>query len=235
MWFSITELWVYYGKVPAVKGISMEVEKGQVVTVIGSNGAGKTTLMRTISGLKRAIKGSIYYQNERIDGKPPERILRMGIAHVPEGRRVFPFMSVSDNLNLGAYSRKDPNMINRDLESIFVYFPRLKERLEQFAGSLSGGEQQMLAIGRALMSKPEMLLLDEPSLGLAPKMVAEVGRIIKNINNKGVTIALVEQNANMALKVAQKGFVMVTGEIILTSDTASLLGNEHVKKAYLGI
>jgi len=233
MWFSITDLWVYYEKVVAVRGVSVEIEKGEIVTLIGANGAGKTTLLRTVSGLKKATKGTIYYQNERIDGKSPEKILRKGIAHVPEGRRVFPFMSVLDNLILGSYLRRDE--IKSDLQVVFEHFPRLKERLGQRAGSLSGGEQQMLAIGRALMSKPRLLLLDEPSLGLAPKMVTEVGRIIKEINKNGVTVILVEQNANMALKVAQRGYVMATGEIILNSDTKVLLRNEDVKRAYLGI
>jgi len=233
MWFSITDLWVYYEKVVAVRGVSVEIEEGEIVTLIGANGAGKTTLLRTVSGLKKATKGAIYYQNERIEGKSPEKILRKGIAHVPEGRRIFPFMSVIDNLILGSYLRRDE--IKSDLQMVFEHFPRLKERLGQRAGSLSGGEQQMLAIGRALMSKPLLLLLDEPSLGLAPKMVTEVGRIIQEINKNGVTVILVEQNANMALKVAQRGYVMATGEIILNSDTKVLLRNEDVKRAYLGI
>lgn len=235
MWFSISDLWVYYGKVAAVRGLSMGIEKEEIVTLIGANGAGKTTLLRTVSGLKKATKGTIHYQTEQIDGKPPEKILRKGIAHVPEGRRVFPFMSVFDNLFLGAYARRDKEEMEKDLQIVFGHFPRLMERLAQRAGSLSGGEQQMLAIGRALMSRPLLLLLDEPSLGLAPFMVAEVGRIIRDINKNGVTIILVEQNANMALKVAQRGYVMITGEIILSSDTSGLMGNEHVKKAYLGI
>ena len=235
MWFSISDLWVYYGKVAAVRGLSMGIEKEEIVTLFGAIGAGKTTLLRTVSGLKKSTKGTIHYKNEQIDGKPPEKILRKGIAHVPEGRRVFPFMSVFDNLFLGAYARRDKEETEKDLQKVFGHFPRLMERLAQRAGSLSGGEQQMLAIGRALMSRPLLLLLDEPSLGLAPLMVAEVGRIIKDINKNGVTIILVEQNANMALKVAQRGYVMITGEIILSSDTSGLMGNEHVKRAYLGI
>jgi branched-chain amino acid transport system ATP-binding protein len=235
MLFKIEDLWVYYGKVVAVRGLSMEIGREEIVAIIGPNGAGKTTLLRTISGLKKAAGGTIHYQGERIDGKLPEKILRKGIAHVPEGRRVFPFMSVLDNLILGAYARRDMDKIKRDLQLVFEHFPRLKERLEQRAGSLSGGEQQMLAIGRALMSKPNLLLLDEPSLGLAPMMVTEVGRIIRDINKNRVTIILIEQNANMALKVVQRGYVMVTGKIILDSDASGLLGNEHVKRAYLGI
>ena len=235
MWFKVSNLWVHYGKVAAVRNVSIEIEKEEIVTLIGGNGAGKTTLLRTISGLREPTEGNIQYQGEQIEGKPPEKILRKGIAHVPEGRRVFSFMSVYDNLILGSYARKDMESVRRDLEGIFAHFPRLKERLRQRAGSLSGGEQQMLAIGRALMAKPRLLLLDEPSLGLSPLMVTEVGRIIRDINKMGVSIILVEQNANMALRVAKRGYVMVTGEIVLTSDTAGLMGNEHVRKAYLGI
>ena len=235
MWFRITDLWVHYAKVAAVRNVSLEIEKGEIVTLIGANGAGKTTLLRTISGLKKPTRGSIEHEGEQIEGKPPEKILRRGIAHVPEGRRVFPYMTVYDNLILGSYARRDMEAIRRDLENVFAHFPRLKERLQQRAGSLSGGEQQMMAIGRALMAKPRLLLLDEPSLGLSPLMVAEVGRIIHDIDKAGVTIILVEQNANMALKVAKRGYVMVTGEIVLNSDTAGLMGNEHVRRAYLGI
>ncbi len=235
MWFRITDLWVHYAKVAAVRNVSLEIEKGEIVTLIGANGAGKTTLLRTISGLKKPTRGIIHHEGEQIEGKPPEKILRRGIAHVPEGRRVFPYMTVYDNLILGSYARRDMEVIRRDLENVFVHFPRLKERLQQRAGSLSGGEQQMMAIGRALMAKPRLLLLDEPSLGLSPLMVAEVGRIIRDIDKEGVTIILVEQNANMALKVAKRGYVMLTGEIVLSSDTTGLMGNEHVRRAYLGI
>ena len=235
MLLDIRDLQVNYGKVAAVKEISMEIEKEEIVTLIGPNGAGKTTLMRTISGLKKATKGAILFKGERIDNKTPQKILKMGIAHVPEGRRIFPFISVSDNLGLGAYTRKDHTEIKKDLETVFYHFPILKDRLGQRAGSLSGGEQQMLAIGRALMSKPVMLLLDEPSLGLAPKMVSEVGRIIQEINKLGVTIVLVEQNSAMALRVSQRGYVITTGSIVLSSDREGLIENEDVKKAYLGI
>jgi branched-chain amino acid transport system ATP-binding protein len=235
MWFSIVNLWVYYGKVGAVKGISMEMERKEIVTLIGPNGAGKTTLLRTISGLKTPTEGDIFYQGEKMTGKAPEKIVKMGIAQVPEGRRIFPYMSVLDNLTMGSYVRRDTDEIGKDLERIFIHFPILKERLKQGGGSLSGGEQQMLAIGRALMSKPLLMLLDEPSLGLAPMMVAEVGKIIKDINRDGVTIILVEQNANMALKVAQRGYVIRTGEVILSDDTKGLLGNDEIKRAYLGI
>ena len=235
MLLDIRDLHVNYGKVAAVKEISMEIDQKEIVTLIGLNGAGKTTLMRTISGLKKAMKGVILFKGERIDNKTPQKILKMGIAHVPEGRRVFPFISVSDNLDLGAYTRKDRTEIKKDLDTIFYHFPILKARLGQRAGSLSGGEQQMLAIGRALMSKPVLLLLDEPSLGLAPKMVSEVGRIIQEINKLGVAIILVEQNATMALRVSQRGYVITTGSIVLSSDREGLIENEDVKKAYLGI
>jgi len=235
MLLDIRDLHVNYGKVAAVKEISMEIDQKEIVTLIGPNGAGKTTLMRTISGLKKAMKGVILFKGERIDNKTPQKILKMGIAHVPEGRRVFPFISVSDNLDLGAYTRKDRTEIKKDLDTIFYHFPILKARLGQRAGSLSGGEQQMLAIGRALMSKPVLLLLDEPSLGLAPKMVSEVGRIIQEINKLGVAIILVEQNATMALRVSQRGYVITTGSIVLSSDREGLIENEDVKKAYLGI
>jgi branched-chain amino acid transport system ATP-binding protein len=235
MLLDIRELQVNYGQVAAIKGISMEIDQKEIVTLIGPNGAGKTTLMRTISGLKKAMKGVIFFEEERIDNKSPQKILKMGIAHVPEGRRIFPFISVSDNLDLGAYTRKDHTEIKKDREMIFYHFPILKNRLRQRAGSLSGGEQQMLAIGRALMSKPVLLLLDEPSLGLAPKMVSEVGRIIQEINKLSVAIILVEQNANMALRVSQRGYVITTGSIVLSSDRKGLIENEDVKKAYLGI
>jgi branched-chain amino acid transport system ATP-binding protein len=235
MWFRVTDLWVHYSKVAAVRNVSMEIDEGEIVTLIGANGAGKTTLLRTISGLRKPTRGIIQHEGVQIEGTPPEKIVRRGIAHVPEGRRVFPYMTVYENLILGSYARRDMEAIRRDLESVLAHFPRLKERLQQRAGSLSGGEQQMMAIGRALMAKPRLLLLDEPSLGLSPLMVTEVGRIIREINKNGVTILLVEQNANMALKVAKRGYVMVTGEIVLSGDTAGLMGNEHVRRAYLGI
>jgi branched-chain amino acid transport system ATP-binding protein len=235
MWFSIEDLWVYYGKVAAIRGVRMEVAQGEVVTLIGPNGAGKTTLMRTVSGLKKPTKGIIGFQDERIEGRRPEAIVARGIAHVPEGRRVFPFLSVLDNLMLGAYARKDRETITGDLNLVFERFPRLKERSRQIGGTLSGGEQQMLAIGRALMSKPALLLLDEPSLGLAPLIVAAVSKIIREINANGVAIVLVEQNAKMALKVAKRGYVMTTGAIVLNGDTNDLVKNEEVRKAYLGL
>jgi branched-chain amino acid transport system ATP-binding protein len=235
MWFSIEDLWVYYGKVAAIKGVHIAVAQSEVVTLIGANGAGKTTLMRTVSGLKTPAKGDVKFKNERIGGKRPETIVSKGIAHVPEGRRVFPYLSVQDNLLLGAYLRKDQRTIGKDFNAVFERFPRLKERCRQLAGTLSGGEQQMLAIGRALMSNPSLLLLDEPSLGLAPRVVARVGEIIKDIHANGVAIVLVEQNAMMALKVASRGYVMTTGKIVLSGDTVDLVKNEDVRKAYLGL
>jgi branched-chain amino acid transport system ATP-binding protein len=235
MWFSIDDLWVYYGKVAAIKGVHIDVDHSEVVTLIGANGAGKTTLMRTVSGLKHPMKGEVKFKEEKIEGKRPEAIVAKGIAHVPEGRRVFPFLSVLDNLLLGAYIRKEQQKITKDLNAVFDRFPRLRERNRQLAGTLSGGEQQMLAIGRALMSNPSLLLLDEPSLGLAPLVVAKVGDIIRDIHANGVAIILVEQNAKMALRVASKGYVMITGKIVLSGSTGDLVKNEEVRKAYLGL
>ncbi len=235
MWFSIEDLWVYYGKVAAIKGVHIEVAQSEVVTLIGANGAGKTTLMRTVSGLKKSAKGEVKFKGETLGGRRPETIVTKGIAHVPEGRRVFPYLSVQDNLLLGAYLRKDQRTIEKDVNGVFERFPRLEERSRQLAGTLSGGEQQMLAIGRALMSSPSLLLLDEPSLGLAPLVVARVGEIIKDIHANGVAIILVEQNAKMALKVASKGYVMTTGKIVMSGATVDLVKNEAVRKAYLGL
>jgi branched-chain amino acid transport system ATP-binding protein len=220
--------------VEALKGISLEVESGAIVTLIGANGAGKSTALRAISGLVPLAGGEIYFKEKKINGLSPQEIVRDGIAHVPEGRRVFPYMTVRENLNMGAFRRKDKEGIQKDLERVLEHFPILRERRGQPAGSLSGGEQQMLAIGRALMSRPRLLLLDEPSLGLAPLMVKEVGRIIGEINQKEVGIILVEQNAQMALRVAHRGYVLETGTIALEGPASSLIDNEHVKKAYLG-
>ena len=233
-WFGIRNLRVFYGKVEALKGISLEVDQGAIVTLIGANGAGKSTSLRTISGLVRPASGEIVFQGKRIDNLSPQDVVRGGIAHVPEGRRVFPFMTVRENLNMGAFRRKDKEEIKKNLEEVFEHFHILRERRSQRAGSLSGGEQQMLAIGRALMSQPTLLLLDEPSLGLAPLMVKEVGRIIGEINRRQVGIILVEQNAHMALRIARKGYVLETGSIALQGPASDLIDNEHVKKAYLG-
>jgi branched-chain amino acid transport system ATP-binding protein len=233
-WFGIRNLRVFYGRVEALKGISLEVDQGAIVTLIGANGAGKSTALRTISGLVRPASGEIVFQGKRIDNLSPQDVVRGGIAHVPEGRRVFPFMTVRENLNMGAFRRKDKEEIKKNLEGVFEHFHILRERRSQRAGSLSGGEQQMLAIGRALMSQPTLLLLDEPSLGLAPLMVKEVGRIIGEINQRQVGIILVEQNAHMALRIARKGYVLETGSIALQGPASDLIDNEHVKKAYLG-
>jgi len=233
-WFRVQNLRVFYERVEALKGISIDVESGAIATLIGANGAGKSTTLRAISGLVGVSSGEIYFQGKKMDGLSPQQIVRAGIAHVPEGRRVFPYMSVKENLMLGAFRRKDKEGIRGDLEGVFEHFPILKERRSQSAGSLSGGEQQMLAIGRAMMSKPQLLLLDEPSLGLAPLMVKEVGRIIVDINQRKVGIILVEQNAQMALRLAKKGYVLETGSIALQGEASELIGNEHVRKAYLG-
>ncbi len=233
-WFGIRNLRVFYGRVEALKGNSLEVDQGAIATLIGANGAGKSTSLRAISGLVHPTSGEIVFQGKRIDSLSPQDVVRGGIAHVPEGRRIFPFMTVRENLNMGAFRRKDKEEIKKNLEGVFEHFHILRERRSQRAGSLSGGEQQMLAIGRALMSQPTLLLLDEPSLGLAPLMVREVGRIIGEINQRQVGIILVEQNAHMALRIARKGYVLETGSIALQGPASDLIDNEHVKKAYLG-
>ena len=234
MLLDVKGITVYYHKVAAVRDISIEVEEGGVVTLIGANGAGKSTTLRTISGLKHPTTGEIWFKDQRIDRLPPEKINKMGIAQVPEGRRVFPQMTVMENLFMGAFLRKDVDGINRDLEGVFEHFPILKERRKQDGGTLSGGEQQMLAMGRALMSNPKLILMDEPSLGLSPIMCAEIAKIIKDIHAEGRTIVLVEQNARLALALAQKGYVLETGNIVLHGDAKELRENEQVKKAYLG-
>jgi len=233
-WFQVQNLRVFYERVEALKGITIGMENGAIVTLIGANGAGKSTALRAISGLIAISSGEILLGEKKIHGLSPQEIVRSGIAHVPEGRRVFPYMTVKENLKLGAFRRKDKEGIRNDLEGVFDHFPVLRDRRSQSAGSLSGGEQQMLAIGRALMSQPMLLLLDEPSLGLAPLMVKEVGRIIREINQKNVGIILVEQNAHMALRLAHKGYVLETGSVVLQGEASELIDNEHVKKAYLG-
>lgn len=224
----------HYGNIQALKGISIDVKQGEIVTIIGANGAGKTTTLKTICGLVAPTSGKIYFQGEDITHKTTSDIVESGIALVPEGRRVFPRMTVLENLQLGAYLNKDKAQVKQDLEKVFDLFPILKDRIKQIAGTLSGGEQQMLAIGRALMARPKLLLLDEPSMGLAPKIVANIFDIIMEINRAGTTILLVEQNARMALAIAHKGFVIETGKIVLQDSTVNLLNNEEVKKAYLG-
>jgi len=230
----VKDLNVYYGKIHAIKGITFDVKPGEIVTLIGANGAGKTTTLQTISGLLKAEKGIITYEDQDISKIKPFRIPALGIAHVPEGRQVFASMTVYENLMMGAFIRKDAKAIERDIEKIYTYFPRLKERNKQSAGTLSGGEQQMLAMGRALMTEPRLLLLDEPSMGLAPLLVDDIFEIIKTINKAGTTILLVEQNANKALRIANRGYVLETGKVKLHGDADELLTNEEVKAAYLG-
>ncbi len=230
----VNEIDVYYGAIHALKKMSLEVEQGTIVTLIGANGAGKTTTLKTISGILRPKSGTITYKEKDITKVAPEKIVSLGISQVPEGRRIFPTMSVLENLEMGAYLRKDKKVVLKDMENVFNRFPRLMERRKQLAGTLSGGEQQMLAIGRALMARPELLLMDEPSMGLAPLLVKEIFEIIKDINSRGTTILLVEQNANMALSVADKAYVIETGEIVLQGSAEQLMKSEDVKKAYLG-
>ena len=230
----INEIDVYYGNIQALRGVSLEVNEGEIVTLIGANGAGKSTLLKTISGLLKPKKGSIEYLGANIDGKPAQAIVKAGISHVPEGRRVFSNMTVEENLELGAYLRKDRDGIKKDMEHVYELFPRLLERRKQLSGTLSGGEQQMLAMGRALMSKPKLIILDEPSMGLAPLMVKNIFNIIEMVNKEGVTVLLVEQNANMALSVAHRAYVLETGGIVLSGTAKELQESEEVKAAYLG-
>ena len=225
---------VYYGNIHALKGISLQVEEGEVVAMLGANGAGKTTTLRTISGLLRPREGRVRLRGEPIDTLPPHVIVYKGVGHAPEGRRIFARLTVEENLMMGAYARTDPQGIREDLDRVFTLFPRLKERISQVAGTLSGGEQQMLAIGRALMARPRILLLDEPSMGLAPVLVEQIFETIKSINAQGTTILLVEQNAYMALTIAARGYVLQTGEIALSGKAAELQANEEVRRAYLG-
>ena len=230
----IENLHVSYGGIRALRGVSLEVPDGKIVTLIGANGAGKSTTLRTISGLIKADSGSITYDGQELLGQAIYKILEKGIAMVPEGRRVFTNLTVRENLKVGAYLRKDKAEIEKDLDWVYSLFPRLKERDWQLAGTLSGGEQQMLAVGRALMSRPKLMMMDEPSLGLAPLVVKGIFEIIQEINRQGVTVLLIEQNANMALKTADIGYVLETGEITLSGSGRELLANEAVKKAYLG-
>jgi branched-chain amino acid transport system ATP-binding protein len=225
---------VHYHKVAALKGISLEIPDGKIVTIIGANGAGKSTTLRAISGLARLSAGEIWLGELRLDGQPPEKIVAAGIAQVPEGRRVFPDLSVEENLRTGAFLRRDKAAVGRDLDRVYEHFPRLRERRTQWARTMSGGEQQMLAIGRALMSDPKVLLLDEPSMGLAPVMVQEIARIIREINERGVPVVLVEQNAELALTLADYAYVLETGTVALEGPAADLHENDHVRRAYLG-
>jgi branched-chain amino acid transport system ATP-binding protein len=231
----VEHLSVNYGGAVGIRDVSLEVASGAIVTIAGANGAGKTTLLRAISGMVRASAGEIWFQNVRIDGLSVQRILELGISHVPEGKMLFGPMSVLENLLIGAYSRKDRAEISNDLDKVLLYFPRLMDRLRQAAGTLSGGEQQMLAIARGLMSRPKLLLADEPSLGLSPLMVENIVKIVQEINQGGVTVFLVEQNAFVAFKISHWGYILQTGQVALAGDTTELLQNEQVKKIYLGI
>jgi branched-chain amino acid transport system ATP-binding protein len=230
----LDDVHAYYGNIHALKGITLNVEQGEIVTLIGSNGAGKSTTLKAISGLLRPRVGTITFQDEMLNGVPPHQVVARGICQSPEGRRVFPRMSVAENLEMGAFQRKKDASLSEDFERVYTLFPRLKERLTQKAGTLSGGEQQMLAIGRALMARPKLLLLDEPSMGLAPVLVELVFETIKTINGQGTTVLLVEQNALMALGVAHRGYILQTGEIVLSDTAERLAQNDEVRKAYLG-
>lgn len=230
----INDINVFYGNIQALKGVSLEINEGEIVTLIGANGAGKSTLLKTISGLEKPKKGNLLFEGQSIAGKVAQAIVKKGISHVPEGRRVFSNMTVEENLELGAYLRKDKAGIRDDFKKVYDLFPRLLERRKQHAGTLSGGEQQMLAMGRALMARPRLLLLDEPSMGLAPLLVKTIFRIIEEINKSGTTILLVEQNANMALSIADRAYVIETGKIVLSGTPDELNQSDQIKMAYLG-
>jgi len=231
---ALNDVHVYYGAVHALKGVTVNVETGKIVTLIGANGAGKSTILRAVSGLVRPSRGRLVFMGKEISTIQPHNVVKLGISHVPEGRIIFANLTVMDNLELGAYVRKDRAEIGRDLEKVFKLFPRLSDRMKQNAGTLSGGEQQMLAMGRGLMSNPKLLLLDEPSLGLAPLLVKDIFRTICEIRERGTTILLVEQNARMALSIADEGYVLETGRVVLQDAAKSLLHSEQVQKAYLG-
>ena len=234
MKLEIRDLCVSYGGIRALKGVSLSVDEGQIVTLIGANGAGKSTTLRAISGLQKVQSGSILYGGEELTSLPAKEIVRRGIIHVPEGRRAFPDLTVAENLKIGAFLRTDKAAIGQDMDYVYSLFPRLKERSWQLAGTLSGGEQQMLAVGRALMSRPKVLMMDEPSLGLAPLIVKDIFSIIRRVNQDGITVLLIEQNANAALRIADYGYVLETGTIALSGTGEELLRNESVREAYLG-
>ena len=225
---------VFYGNIQALKDVSLDINEGEIVTLIGANGAGKSTMLKTISGLLKPKRGKIRFLDNEIGGKAAQSIVKMGISHVPEGRRIFANMTVAENLELGAYLRKDKEGIKSDLEKVYELFPRLKERIKQQSGTLSGGEQQMLAMGRALMARPRLLLLDEPSMGLAPLLVKQIFNIIQEISETGTTIMLVEQNANLALSIADRAYVVETGRIVLSGNAEEMNASEEIKMAYLG-
>lgn len=236
MYFELRNLSVHYDKVRALDHVSLNLEKGEIVALIGANGAGKTSTLRAIAGLAKPTAGEIWFDGQRIDKLDPAAIVRLGISMVPEGRHVYPFMSVKDNLLMGAYLRKEKRAIEQDLQKSFARFPRLKERLRQPAGSLSGGEQQMVVISRALMARPQLILLDEPSLGLAPMVVRDIARAIVEINREeGISVILVEQNSRMALKISSRAYALETGRIALTGKSADLLNDDHIRKLYLGL
>ena len=235
MLLDVKNLNVYYGAIHALQGVSFHVNEGEIVTLIGANGAGKSTTLRTVSGLLRPRDGQVSFKDEDITTTPAEQIVRRGISHVPEGRKIFAPLTVRENLEMGAYTRKDPKEIQETMERVFTSFPRLKERINQLGGTLSGGEQQMLATGRGLMSRPSLLLLDEPSMGLSPLLVGEIFKIIQEINSQGTSILLVEQNASMALSIAHRAYVLETGRIVLEGAARDILNNPQVKSAYLGV
>ena len=233
---TVTNLETYYGPIMAIRGVSFTAPQGAIVTILGANGAGKTTILKTVSGVMDPQKGTVTFAGREIQGLDPDRVARLGLSHVPEGREVFPFLTVRENLTMGAYTRRDADGVARDMAMVYEYFPVLKSRAEQRAGSLSGGEQQMLSISRALMARPAMMLLDEPSLGLSPRLVKEIFDIIVRINREqGVTVLLVEQNAHMALTIADYGYVLEVGRIVMEDTCARLLGKEDIKEFYLGI
>jgi len=234
MLLNLKDVTVHYGKAEAVKGVTLEIAEESVVSVIGANGAGKSSILKAISGLVPLTSGEIWFLDKRIDGMAAHDLVRLGIAHVPEGRRPFPYMSVLVNLRLGAYLRKDKASINRDLDEIFKRFPVLWERRDQKAGTLSGGEQQMLAIGRGLMAKPKLLLMDEPSLGLAPRVIEELANVINDINKSGISVLLVEQNAGLVAQVSDRGYVLEVGKVVLEGDMKELTANDMVRRAFLG-
>ncbi len=235
MLLEVENLNVYYGAIHALQGVSFNVEEGEIVTLIGANGAGKSTTLRTISGLLRSRTGWIKYKDQDISMMPAQQIVRLGISHVPEGRKIFAPLSVRENLMMGAFTRSDPNEIQKSMDRVFTSFPRLKERIGQLGGTLSGGEQQMLATGRGLMSRPDLLMMDEPSMGLSPILVEEIFNIIKEINSQGTSILLVEQNAQMALSISPRAYVIETGRIVLSGSAKVIAENPQVKAAYLGV
>jgi branched-chain amino acid transport system ATP-binding protein len=234
MLVEVKDIRVFYGKSQAISGISMNVNEGEIVSVVGANGAGKTSLLRTISGLQKPTSGEIWFKGKRIDGMPPFEITKMGIVQVPAGREIFSEMSVIDNLKMGAYLRKDRKRVDQDIEAIYAHFPILKEKQKQMGGKLSGGQQQMLAVARALMANPVLLMMDEPSLGLSPILVTEIAKIIKDINSRGISIILIEQNCRMALKLSNRGYIIELGKVSLEGDSKDLINNDFVKKCYLG-